>query len=176
MDTSSSPSTIEAFTSHDGSTWASEGTTSAALTEQVTAGLFVCGNEYSRGPFMAGFSNVSDLPHQTDIARGSETTRRDEPLITFIEERVTIHGLQGDGSSEIAVFDLRGRELLRDRTNQAEYSAVIPGRGEGMCVVYVKNRSGSHCRVTGPVLLHSSRLWPECGLPLFFRFLAVRQT
>jgi regulation of enolase protein 1 (concanavalin A-like superfamily) len=136
--------TIEAFTSADTSAWTNQGTTSLPMTSQVTAGVFVCGNEYSLGPYIAKFNNVT-LASTTHVQQRDNTPEGKSPLqFTNLKNRVVITGLTGGIESEIEVFNLQGKTLSRHATKSPSYVVLLP-RG-GVYIISVRNGKNSMWR------------------------------
>ena len=130
---------MEAFTSSNGTAWTSEGATQAPMTDQVFAGPFLCGNEYSKGPFRAIFSNVS-ITQPAAVSMGRNTAAcRNVPRLSVKGKIVIIDGLEKGVSSDIVFFDIKGRMLREGRTDQASYRARVPQMGNGVFLAAIKH-------------------------------------
>jgi regulation of enolase protein 1 (concanavalin A-like superfamily) len=137
-------STVEAFISADGANWTSEGTTLIPMTDQVTAGLFVCGNEYSRGPYRVMFDYVSTENSAGNILESPRTRFSAFTGAVSRGSRLYISGLRQGFSTTIAIFDIRGRILSKTVTRQTSYFVAIPQSGAGVYFISIHSGNRSH--------------------------------
>jgi hypothetical protein len=143
-----SDSTIQAYTSTDGSTWTFQGATTAPMTAQITAGLFVCGNEYSAGTFMAGFSNVSftgtsaaDNPFVLPVAS--------HPFAQLTRNELRVSNMAPGRQKLLRLTDAGGRTVWSDRTSDTRYSAPLPRLSHG---IYIFSIIGPGTNWSGPLI------------------------
>jgi regulation of enolase protein 1 (concanavalin A-like superfamily)/lysophospholipase L1-like esterase len=136
--------TVEAFTSSDGQAWTTQGKTMVPMTDQVEAGLFVCGNEYAAGPFAAKFDNVSLNGSAGAAWRPQFGAGSHAPRIELNGRRLSISCLQKGHLSEIKIHDLSGRLLWQGSTRNSEYLALLPHFNNGVHIISIKD-GGQAC-------------------------------
>jgi regulation of enolase protein 1 (concanavalin A-like superfamily) len=139
---------VEAFSATDTSSWSGEGATSLPMTSQVTAGLFICGNEYSRGPYMAKFRNVSIALAPVAAAPRpavAGTLKQSGPDVSVTAKGIIVRTLKSAGPSVILICDVRGRTILK--IPAAHESCVISRsqlEGSGVYIVSVNGQASTH--------------------------------
>jgi regulation of enolase protein 1 (concanavalin A-like superfamily) len=138
---------FEAFTATDTSSWASEGVTSLPMTSQVTAGLFVCGNEYSRGPYTAKFRNVSIALPPVATAPGpmAEPPEQSGCVVGVTAKGIIVRKLKTAEPIVISIDDVRGRTMLKIPVQREScvISRSLPG-GSGVYILSVNGQASTH--------------------------------
>ena len=138
--------TIEAFSSVNGQAWTSEGKTAVKMIDQVTAGLFVCGNEYAAGPFSAKFSNISVGGTSGTVFPGSFVSgcAKGAPRIAIAGKSLIISGLKEGQLSEIDIYNAAGRSLLSAQTRQMSFSIPLSRLAGGVHIIAIRGTATAY--------------------------------